>query len=323
MKKQLLNISLITTCLNEENAVLTFLDSIEKQTVLPGEVIIVDALSNDRTVDRITYFVSSIQEKKLSIKIITKKGNRSIGRNEAVRCAKNEIILCSDVGCVLDKNWVKNITIPFQNSTIDVVSGFYKPITHSLFEKCLSTYTSVMPDKIDPDNFLPSSRSVAFRKSAWKEVGGYPIDLDTCEDLVFDKKLKEKGFQFVFQKNAIVYWPQQKNILQAARQFYSYAKGDGKAHYFRKSTPFLFGRYFFAGVLILFYFIFRFPLLLATIYLLFIVYLLWTIHKNYRYVQNWQALVYLPLLQFTADLTVLAGISIGYLSRKNETKEYK
>ena len=43
------------------------------------------------------------------------------------------------------------------------------------------------------ETFLPSGRSIAFKKSAWKEVGGYPENLYTGEDTLFDLKLKEKG----------------------------------------------------------------------------------------------------------------------------------
>ena len=134
-----------------------------------------------------------IKGKGIEFKLIIKKGNIAIGRNEAIKNANNEIILVSDVGCILDKDWVKNISAPFEDKKVDVVAGFYEPIADSVFEKCLATYTSVMPDKIDPENFLPSSRSVAFKKSAWKEVGGYPEWLDTCEDLYFARELKRKG----------------------------------------------------------------------------------------------------------------------------------
>ena len=48
-------------------------------------------------------------------------------------------------------------------------------------------------DEVDPATFLPSSRSVAFRKAAWAAVGGYPEWLDYCEDLVFDLSLRERG----------------------------------------------------------------------------------------------------------------------------------
>jgi len=76
---------------------------------------------------------------------------------------------------------------------------------------------------------LPSSRSIAFKKSAWKKVGGYPENLNYCEDLVFDLKLKKAGLKFAFAPKAIVFWPQKKTLKGAVKQFFNYAVGDGMA----------------------------------------------------------------------------------------------
>ena len=53
-------------------------------------------------------------------------------------------------------------------------------------------------EDINPQTFLPSSRSVAFCKTAWEAVGGYPEWLDYSEDLVFDMALKEDVGNFAF-----------------------------------------------------------------------------------------------------------------------------
>ena len=73
-----------------------------------------------------------------------------------------DTIVATDAGCILKKDWFEKITQPFTNRNIDVVAGFYKPITNSVFEKCFSTYTCTMSDQVTAD-FLPSSRSFAFR----------------------------------------------------------------------------------------------------------------------------------------------------------------
>ena len=301
-----MKISLITTVLNEENAIGFFLESVSKQTVSPDELIIVDAGSKDAT-------VSSM--KRIKTRVIVKKGNRSAGRNIAIKNSSGDIIAVSDAGCILDKNWLKNITKPFENKDVDVVAGFYKPRTGSIFEECLATYTCVMPDKVDPKNFLPSSRSVAFRREAFKKVRGYPENLNTCEDLVFDKKLKKAGFKFQFAKKAIVYWPQRKNIFQATKQFLNYAIGDGQALYIRPQTPLLFARYFFGLILVIFYFTTKSALLLSIIYYLLSIYLIWSVWKNYKYVKHPKAFIYLPALQITSDMAVICGMTLGFLKR--------
>lgn len=297
--------SFVATIFNEEKTIDAFIKSIDEQTKRPDEILLVDGGSSDNTVEKV--------KKYRHIKLFSHNGNRSQGRNYGIAKAKGDVILVSDAGCTLDKNWVKNITEPFDNEKIDVVSGYYLPVTHNAFEQCLATYTCVMPDRVDRENFLPSSRSVAFKKTAWKEVGGYPEFLDTCEDLVFVRNLKKKDYRFFFAENAIVYWRQRKNIIEAFKQFYGYAVGDGMAHYFRSRTPFLFIRYAFAVGLLFPVTINKSttPTLLSIT--LFVLYILWTIKKNYRYIKNIAALFWLPLLQFTSDIAVILGTTVGII----------
>lgn len=309
-----MKISFVTTVFNEEKTIKKLIDSLFIQTKLPDEIIIVDGGSTDGTVESIKHHISNIENVKL--KVMTKKGNRSVGRNFAIEQASGDIIAVSDAGCILNKNWLKNIVKPFENNNIDVVSGYYKPKTDSIFEKCLAAYTCVMLDKVDPENFLPSSRSVAFRKETWEKVGGYPEELDTCEDLVFDKKLKSAGFKFVFAKDAIVYWPQKKNIVQAFMQFFSYAMGDGQALYIRPQVPFLFARYIVGSALLLIFLkTGSFTILYSLFFFLFF-YLVWAICKNYKYVKHAKALIYLPLLQFTSDIAVISGFLVGLIAKR-------
>lgn len=295
----------VATVLNEQDQAKLFIESLLSQSVKPDEIIIVDAGSNDDTVSIINNLFEKQRNKKY--RVLTKRGNRSIGRNCGIKNANSEVIAVSDFGCVLDKNWFEKITKPLQNTKNDVVAGYYRPLTSNVFEKSLSTYTCFPEDKITKD-FLPSSRSISFRKEVWKKVGGYPERLNTCEDLVFAVNLKKAGFNFVVEKKAIVLWSQKKNINEAFWQLYGYALGDGQARYIRSQTPLLYARYLFALVLLIMGYI-------NLLFILFFLYLLWAIIKNYKYVREIQALIFLPLLQLIADIAVLLGTTIGLLRR--------
>lgn len=311
-----MRIGFIATVLNEEKAITAFLNSLLNQSQLPFEIIIVDGGSKDETLNVLKDYkkLFAKKSKKILYKIIVKNGNRSVGRNYAIRQTKADVVVASDAGCILKKDWIAQITKAFEKKGVDVIAGFYKPITKNAFEQCLSTYTCVMEDKVT-NNFLPSSRSVAFRKSAWEKVKGYPEDLDTCEDLVFARNMRRKELKFSVNKKAIVYWQQKKNILEACIQFYSYAKGDGRAGYIRRQTPLLYLR-FGIGLILLFYLLVTKNILLFfTTTTLFLLYAAWAVFKNYRYVNNLKALFYLPLLQIVSDFAVVIGMTIGFISR--------
>lgn len=315
IKNKTMKISFITTVYNEKNSIKSFLESLRKQTITIDEIIIVDAASKDGTRNIIKNYT-----KLLPIKLFIKKGNRSIGRNFAIQKAKNNIIAVSDAGCILDKNWLKRITNPLENDKIDVVAGFYNPVVNNIFEKSLASYTCYPEEKVDKD-FLPSSRSIAFKKTSWEKVNGYPEELDTCEDLVFAKNMKKKGVKFKVVKSAIVYWPQRANIFEAAAQFFAYAKGDGKALYIRPQTPLLFIRYIIGIVILLLIMITDNFFLIFIPFVLFSFYILWSILKNFDYVNHVSALIYLPVLQIVSDIMVMAGFSLGFLSRIWVTKK--
>ena len=295
-----MKISFITTVFNEEKNVKPLFESILNQTKLLYEIVIVEAKSTDGTVNAIKKYERKFGNIKFSI--YSKKGNRSVGRNFAISHATGDIIVATDAGCILDKRWLERIVSPFVDPKIDIVAGFYRPVTHNIFEKCLACYTCVMRDRVT-DDFLPSSRSIAFRKSAWKKVGGYPENLDTCEDLVFARNLKRARFKFKVVKNAFVIWPQRNNIFEAGKQFFNYALGDGQAYYIRNNTWLLFVRYLVGLIL---FFVSK-PLLIVCFFL----YILWSIWKNYKYVRDWKAFLYLPLLQLVSDICVITGTLIG------------
>ena len=322
-----LKTSLVATVLNEEKTIKDFIESIINQSVLPSEVIIVDGGSSDGTVANIKYQISNIKKnkkwKRVKFKVFTKKGNRSVGRNEGIKNASSEIILITDSGCILDKDWIKNITKPFKDKSTDVVAGYYKGEPKSIFQKSLIPYVLVMEDKINEKEFLPATRSMAFKKSAWKKTGRFDEKLSHNEDYAFANKLKEIGAKIAFTKNAVVKWMPRKNLKQAFVMFFRFAFGDIQANLIRDKVVYLFLRYIFAAYLLALAVVMKSVLLNLFIASLFFGYILWSIFKNYRYVKNPKAYFYLPLLQFTSDFAVLTGTTIGIFQKFSFDKLFK
>jgi cellulose synthase/poly-beta-1,6-N-acetylglucosamine synthase-like glycosyltransferase len=94
---------------------------------------------------------------------------------------------------------------------------------------------TVLPalEDVDPATFLPSSRSIAFRKDVWQRTGGYPEWLDYCEDLIFDWNFKSAGARMAFEPAATVSFRPRSSLRAFFRQYYRYARGDGKADLWR------------------------------------------------------------------------------------------
>jgi len=232
-----MKVSVISTVKNEGESIHRLLDSLAAQTRMPDEIVICDGGSTDGTVEALR------AEKRLPIKVIMQPGtNISQGRNAAIAQATGDVIASADAGVVLVPEWLHELVAPFENQTFGVsetpkvytVAGFFSPDVSSAFEVAMGATVLPQPDEIQPGKFLPSSRSVAFRREAWQAVGGYPEWLDYCEDLVFDLALRNKFGPFKFAPKAIVHFRPRGSLRAFFRQYYLYARGDGKADLFRR-----------------------------------------------------------------------------------------
>lgn len=220
-----MKVSLISTLKNEESSIKDFLNGLINQSHKPDEIIIVDGGSADKTVEIITDYIKNGHPIKL---FIEKGANISRGRNLAIKQANNEIIASTDAGCKLDRDWLKNLLSKFDDDT-DVVGGMTVPESKTEFERCAAEITTTKIEDIDENTYLPSSRSIAFKKSAWEKAGKYPEWLYTAEDTVFDLNLKKVGCKFIIARGAIVYWKMRTTWSGLFKQYYLYGKGNKEA----------------------------------------------------------------------------------------------
>jgi glycosyltransferase involved in cell wall biosynthesis len=222
----------IATVLNEGHAIARLLDSLAAQSRPPDEVVIVDGGSVDDTLAILHRYAAHEQ---LPLRVLSLPGsNISAGRNAAIAAATGEIIASTDAGVRLTEGWLGALVAPLTDPQIHVVGGFFLPDPHTPFEIAMGATVLPALSDVSSQRFLPSSRSVAFRKSAWEAVGGYPEWLDYCEDLVFDLQLRDRYGAFAFVPDAAVHFQPRSSLRAFARQYYRYARGDGKADLWRR-----------------------------------------------------------------------------------------
>jgi len=220
-------VSVVATLKDEADSVEGFLESLLRQTRTPEEIVLVDGGSTDGT----TEALARAAERSGRVRVHTAPGSSiSEGRNFGIARASGPVIAVTDAGTVVEPDWLEHLVGPFEVNGTDVSAGFFDPGGETWFERCLSTIITPQLPEIDPQRFLPSSRSVAFRKEWWERVGGYPEWLAHCEDLVFDMSLKRAGAEFAFAPGARVTWRARSSLRRFARQYFDYARGDGHAH---------------------------------------------------------------------------------------------
>jgi glycosyltransferase involved in cell wall biosynthesis len=223
-----MRVSVIITVLNEASSLPDLLDSLASQTRAPDEVVVCDGGSTDGTLRTLE------KERRLPLRVVHLPGaNISQGRNAAIAAAAGDVIAVTDAGVRLNPDWLARIAQPFDDPGVQTVAGFFLPAPESVFETAMGA--AVLPElrEIDPAKFLPSSRSVAFRKQAFDATGGYPEWLDYCEDLILDLRLREMYGPFVFAPEAVVHFRPRPSLRTFFMQYYRYARGDGKADLWR------------------------------------------------------------------------------------------
>ena len=306
-----MKISVMVTVLNEAEMIGVLLLGLVSQTHSPSEVIIVDAGSTDDTVQLIKVFQK--QHPHFPLKIVTKKGNRSIGRNHGIKLAKHDWIAITDAGCMPHPDWLEKLTHSAQKTGAEVIAGYYQAAPETAFQAAVVPYMLVMPDRVDPINFLPATRSMLIQKQAWKKIGCFNESLTLSEDYDFAHRLKQAGFKFSFCKEAkVAWWP-----IETLSAFYQTVRGmaecDARAGITRIKSYLIFCRYLIFLFLAAAFLCPHWLLCITFVILSTILYSAWAIWKNVQYLdRGW---FYLPVLQLVSDLGVMVGTVKGKFPR--------
>lgn len=298
------SVSVICTVLNEQETILELLEALSEQTTTPAEVIICDGGSSDNTQSLVTEF--SKKHPQCNLRLLVKKGNRSVGRNAAIQAAENSIIAITDAGCVPQKDWLKELLEKYAEMQAPVIAGYYKGVAKNPFEEAVVPYVLVMPDQINPHTFLPATRSMLIEKRVWQALGKFDEQLSHNEDFAFANKIKKAGYKIAFAKDAIVAWFPRQNLTEFENMIERFAMGDIEANIIRPKVVFLFFRYLLLIVLTrLVLLVSGWREVVSLLLTLFVIYSLWAIQKNSKYLtKGWY---WLPILQVVSDFAVIKG----------------
>ena len=213
-----MKVSLVATVKDASPHAREFLTSLAAQTRTPDEVVIVDGGSTDGTLE--------VLRAAPGVTVIESPGsNIPTGRNVAIRAATHDAIAVTDADCVLAPDWFERIIEPLERGA-DVSMGLYRPLTGSFFEVCAAAVSIKEREEIRPDRYLPSARSVAFRRDAFETAGGYPEWLSIGEDMLLNHRWRALGLRMQLAEGAVVYRRPRSNLRAYLTQFFRYAAGD-------------------------------------------------------------------------------------------------
>ena len=226
-------VSVVVTVLNEGPALAVLVENLLGQVVAGDEVIIVDGGSTDGSVDALP--------RHTALRTVVEPGaGISAGRNHGVRLARNEVIVCTDAGCVPEPRFLQGFRQAFAAPEPPaLVSGVYTVAARNAMERAQSaacypqpaevrrpdlfvrTYTRVFGTGFDPR--FAVGRCVAFTREAWKAVDGFPEHLATGEDVSFGLAVSRTG-ACEATTDAVVAWQQRDGVAATWRMYRGYGR---------------------------------------------------------------------------------------------------
>lgn len=218
-----MKVSLIATVLNADDHIDAFLASIAAQERKPDEVIVVDGGSTDGTLERVRRAGDAVT-------LLEQPGaNIARGRNRAIAAASHDVIAVADADCAYGSGWLGALIAPLEAGA-DVAMGWTEPVVSSLLDACVASLGfPLTPADVDETTFMPSARSVAFRREAIDAVGGYPEWLPIGEDMWVNHRWRERGFAMRMAPDAVASWHPRGSLGAIWTQYLRYARGDGQA----------------------------------------------------------------------------------------------
>jgi len=198
-------VSIIVLNYNGKRFLHNCFSSVLNQTYPNFEIIFFDNNSTDESVD---YIRSNFQDKRITI--VESRVNLGFagGNNEALKHAKNDLIVLLNNDTEVDKDWLKYLVQAVKDgntvaSSMVITEGIDPEYYKSNGSVSYLMYNVMNIFKNPEDEFYPNGCSVIFRKS---EIP-VPFDSDYfyySEDLYLGLKARFMGMKIKFAKNSIV-----------------------------------------------------------------------------------------------------------------------
>ena len=202
-------VSIIIPTFNSEKTIHSCLKSIIEQTYKEIEIIIVDKHSQDNTI--------KIAEE-YGAKILVRNVGRSAARNLGAKYAGGDFLLFIDSDMELTPKVIEECAATSISNNIDAVIIPEEPVTKGFLSECRR-----LEKQLYAGNKLFEIPRF-FRKSAFKELGGYDEKLIFGEDFDLYIRLERIGFKTGRIHSKIMHHEEELSIRRIALKAYNYGK---------------------------------------------------------------------------------------------------
>jgi cellulose synthase/poly-beta-1,6-N-acetylglucosamine synthase-like glycosyltransferase len=202
-EKETILYSVVIPAYNADKTLSDTLIALKHQSIYPAdyEVIVVDDGSTDKTAALAHRFGANC--------INQPNRGPAAARNNGVRVAKGDIILFTDADCLPDWDWIRQMTLPFQNKQTVGVKGTYRTRQTELAARFAQAEFEDRYDLLKKVAAIDmvDTYSASFRREVLITIGLFDESFPVAnnEDAELSYRLCAAGYLLEFNPRALVY----------------------------------------------------------------------------------------------------------------------
>ena len=214
-------VSIIIRTKNEAAYIKGTLDKIFSQRHQSYEVIVVDSGSTDQTLQIVNDFKVKL------IKLPSEEFTYGRALNVGIEESRGDYVVSLSAHAVpFDRDWLKNILVPFANANVAGVVGkaLPHPDCNPFDRRGLLRRFGTDRKFLHYDSAITfSNANAAVLKRVWEEEP-FDEELPYSEDLKWSRGMMQKGWTFVYEPTATVYHSHNEMPYQLFDRFYNESK---------------------------------------------------------------------------------------------------
>ncbi len=200
-------ISVIVTIRNERDHIRDLLDSLVTQEG-PLEVLVVDAYSDDGTIQIVEGYARSHPE----VRLFLRGGTRGEGRNFGIAEARGEAVAFIDGDCIANAFWLRELRRDLR-AGVEVVAG--RTVRMGKAEFARLSRVELFYQGVDVT--YPSC-NLAYRTDVLRGLGGFDTRFRTAEDIDLNYRAVAGGHRIHYNESAIVYHRERESLVGFLKQ---------------------------------------------------------------------------------------------------------
>lgn len=221
----MLAVSIIIPTLNGGKYLGKLFGILQEQSVSPAQILVVDSSSQDNTLKICGAFGVDIIQ--IEAKTFDHGGTRNLA---ASRATGDILVFMTQDALFADGDCLENLIEPLDDPSIAASYGRQVPKEDANpIERFLRFFNYPSSGRIKGIEDLPrlgvktfffSNACSAIKKSAFKEMGGFPPKTIMNEDMFLAAKLIMKGYRIAYQANAVVYHSHNYSLMTQFKRYF-------------------------------------------------------------------------------------------------------